>query len=356
MSKYHKLLLPALVVGASLLVPAATAEARVIVNGDESQVHDTLQEAITAVGATEATFTFTENETGDNAKDVTIPAGADYTIDGAGKAFGGAIKAEATGGQATHLSINDLVMDGGGSKGMAIISQNQETTPNDLYLTITNSSISNYTKKGVYLTNAKELVVNGVTFKDNATIEQDKIQGDYTLDLNLIGVQDVRVSVANSTFIGEVGGNAPIKVTQRGYEDDIMTDIPYYYVDGEPTGNPAASIASLTIENCDFTAVTGNPKGNVIIGSSPNADGSARSSASQFPVRVEASADKPTELYVRGTAEDEKNNTNTKVKVTDTPLVQLDEYVLQSPDKDIAYMYCNHRIRILLWLSVASIC
>ena len=37
MSKYHKLLLPALVVGASLLVPAATAEAKVIVNGDEGK-------------------------------------------------------------------------------------------------------------------------------------------------------------------------------------------------------------------------------------------------------------------------------------------------------------------------------
>ena len=285
-----------------------------LLRGGQTSHHDTLSAAVAELGATKATITFTENETGDNAKDVTIPAGADYTIDGAGKAFGGAIKAEATGGQATHLSINDLVMDGGGSKGMAIISQNQETTPNDLYLTITNSSISNYTKKGVYLTNVKELVVNGVTFKDNATIEQDKIQGDYTLDLNLIGVQDVRVSVANSTFIGEVGGNAPIKVTQRGYEDDIMTDIPYYYVDGEPTGNPAASIAGLTIENCDFSAVTGNSKGDVALGSSPNADGTVRLSNSNFPVKVTA-GETPIDIYVRGSADQEAADTNAQFTV-----------------------------------------
>ena len=315
MRTYRKLLIPALVVGA-LFVPSTVAEAKVDVSveGGQTSHYDTLSAAVAELGATKATITFTENETGDNAKDVTIPAGADYTIDGAGKAFGGAIKAEATGGQATHLSINDLVMDGGGSKGMAIISQNQETTPNDLYLTITNSSISNYTKKGVYLTNVKELVVNGVTFKDNATIEQDKIQGDYTLDLNLIGVQDVRVSVANSTFIGEVGGNAPIKVTQRGYEDDIMTDIPYYYVDGEPTGNPAASIAGLTIENCDFSAVTGNSKGDVALGSSPNADGTVRLGNSNFPVKVTA-GETPIDIYVRGSADQEAADTNAQFTV-----------------------------------------
>lgn len=345
MRTYRKLLIPALVVGA-LFVPSTVAEAKVDVSveGGQTSHHDTLSAAVAELGATKATITFTESETGDNAKDVTIPAGADYTIDGAGKAFGGTIKAEATGGQAIHLSINDLVMDGGGSKEMAIISQNQDTKPNDLYLTVTNSSISHYTSKGMYLTNAKELTINNVTFTNNATVEQDKVKGDYTVDLNLIGVQDAKVSISNSTFVGEVGGNAPIKVTQRGGIDDVMPDIPYYYnikVEGDhkvpttPTGKPAASIASLTIENCDFTDVTGKPKGDVIIGSSPNADGSARSSASQFPVRVVASADKSVKLYVRGTTKQEDDGTNTKVEVTDTPLVQLDEYVLQSPDKDI---------------------
>lgn len=341
MSKYHKLLLPALVVGASLLVPAATAEAKVIVNGDEGQVHETLQEAIAAVGATEATFTFTKDETGN----VTIPVGAKYTIEGAGHILNGTITADAKSEGETHLTVNGLTMDGGGALDWAIGSKNQETTPPRLYLTVTNSSIQNYKSKGVYLTNVQQLVMNNVKFNDNATTEQTKINGDYALDVNLIGIQDATISITNTTFKGHSGGNAPIKVTQRGGADDIMTDIPYYYnTEGEgdsekpttPTGKPAASIASLTIENCDFTDVTGNSKGDVIIGSSPNADGTARSSASQFPVRVVASADKSVKLYVRGTTKQEDDGTNTKVEVTDTPLVQLDEYVLQSPDKDIA--------------------
>lgn len=341
MSKYHKLLLPALVVGASLLVPAATAEAKVIVNGDEGQVHETLQEAIAAVGATEATFTFTKDETGN----VTIPVGAKYTIEGADHTLNGTITADAKSEGETHLTVNGLTMDGGGTLNWAIDSQNQETTPPRLYLTVTNSSIQHYKSKGVYLTNVQQLVMDNVKFNDNATTEQTKINGDYALDVNLIGIQDATISVTNTTFKGYSGGNAPIKVTQRGGIDDVMPDIPYYYnikVEGDhkvpttPTGKPAASIASLTIENCDFTDVTGNSKGDVIIGSSPNADGTARSSASQFPVRVVASADKPVKLYVRGTTKQEDDGTNTKVEVTDTPLVQLDEYVLQSPDKDIA--------------------
>ena len=341
MRTYRKLLIPALVVGVSLLVPAATAEAKVFVNGDESQVHNTLQEAIDAVGVAETTFTFTKDETGD----VTVPVGAKYTIEGDGHTLSGAITADAESEGETHLTVNGLTMDGGGTLDWAIGSQNQKTTPPRLYLTVTNSSIQNYKAKGVYLTNVQQLVMDNVKFNDNATTEQTKINGDYALDVNLIGIQDATISVTNTTFKGYSGGNAPIKVTQRGGIDDVMPDIPYYYnikVEGDhkvpttPTGKPAASIASLTIENCDFTDVTGNSKGDVIIGSSPNADGTARSSASQFPVRVVASADKSVKLYVRGTTKQEDDGTNTKVEVTDTPLVQLDNYVLQSPDKDIA--------------------
>ena len=341
MRTYRKLLIPALVVGVSLLVPAATAEAKVFVNGDESQVHNTLQEAIDAVGVAETTFTFTKDETGD----VTVPVGAKYTIEGDGHTLSGTITADAESEGETHLTVNGLTMDGGGTLDWAIGSQNQKTTPPRLYLTVTNSSIQNYKAKGVYLTNVQQLVMDNVKFNDNATTEQTKINGDYALDVNLIGIQDATISVTNTTFKGYSGGNAPIKVTQRGGIDDVMPDIPYYYnikVEGDhkvpttPTGKPAASIASLTIENCDFTDVTGNSKGDVIIGSSPNADGTARSSASQFPVRVVASADKSVKLYVRGTTKQEDDGTNTKVEVTDTPLVQLDNYVLQSPDKDIA--------------------
>lgn len=327
MRTYRKLLIPALVVGA-LFVPSTVAEAKVEYNEKE---YNTLQEAIDVAGANEATFTFKEDE----ASDARIPVGANYTINGAGCTLTGTITVDAGEGRddvadkETHLSINSLRMDGNSTKGWAIGSKNQKTTPNDLYLMVTNSSISNYKSKGMYLTNAKELTIDNVTFKDNATIEQDKIQGDYTVDLNLIGVQDAKVSITNSTFIGEVGGNAPVKVTQRGYVDDIMTDIPYYYNtegtdDDEkattPTGNPAASIASLTIENCDFSAVTDNHKGDVALGSSPNDKGAgekagtARLGNSNFPVEVKA-GDTPIDIYVRGSADQEAAGTNAKFTV-----------------------------------------
>ena len=327
MRTYRKLLIPALVVGA-LFVPSTVAEAKVEYNEKE---YDTLQEAIDVAGANEATFTFKEDE----ASDARIPVGANYTINGAGCTLTGTITVDAGEGRddvadkETHLSINSLRMDGNSTKGWAIDSKNQKTTPNDLYLTVTNSSISNYKSKGMYLTNAKELTINNVTFTNNATVEQDKVKGDYTVDLNLIGVQDAKVSISNSTFVGEVGGNAPIKVTQRGYADDIMTDIPYYYNTkgtGDdkkattPTGNPAASIASLTIENCDFSAVADGSKGDVALGSSPNDKGAgekagtARLGSSNFPVEVKA-GDTPIDIYVRGSADQEAAGTNAKFAV-----------------------------------------
>lgn len=316
--KYGKLLLPALVVGCALFTPGV-AEAKVVANDTE---YDTLAEAVKELGATKATITFESAESGT----VTIPIGADYTIDGNNQTLSGGIVVDAgehrddVADKETHLTINQLIMDGGNSVGMAIQSQNQTTTPNDLYLTVTNSSISNYKNKGIYLTNAKMLTVDNVKFNDNATTEQTNINGDYAFDLNLIGVQDVKISITNSTFAGHSGGNSPIKVTQRGYADDIMTDIPYYYnTEGEgsnkvattPTGNPAASIASLSIKNCDFSAVTDNLKGDVALGSSPNADGSARLGNSNFPVEI-AAGKTQIEVYVRGTKEQEDNNTNTK--------------------------------------------
>ena len=328
MRKYSRLLLPALIVGGVLFTPANVAEAKVEYNEKE---YDTLQEAIDVAGANEATFTFTKDE----ASDAKIPVGANYTINGGDRTLTGTITVDAGEGRddvadkETHLSINSLHMDGNSTKGWAIGSQNQKTTPNDLYLTVADSSISNYKNKGIYLTNAKELIVDNVKFNDNATTEQTNINGDYAFDLNLIGVQDVKISITNSTFAGHSGGNSPIKVTQRGYADDIMTDIPYYYnTEGTgddkkattPTGNPAASIASLTIENCDFSAVTGNSKGDVALGSSPNDKGAgekagtARLGNSNFPVEVKA-GDTPIDIYVRGSADQEAAGTNAQFTV-----------------------------------------
>ena len=143
----------------------------------------------------------------------------------------------------------------------------------------------------------------------------------------------LQITIKNSTFAGKSGGNSPIKVTQRGGVDDINTDIPYYK---EGHTNEPASIKSLLVENCDFTNVTGNSKGDVIIGSSPNADGSARTSATKYEYKVIAKEGTTTEVYTRSTKESEDSGENKPVVVTDeAPLMNITSYVLKSDNKNI---------------------
>ena len=310
----------------AFFVIAPTANAKTVVNEQE---YESLEKAIKAIGSTKATFKITSDETG-NAKTISIPTGADYIIDGGNFTVNYSFSLDATSSENSNLKIMNLIMDGNNTLGMAINSQNQSTTPNELTLSVINSTIRNYKSKGFYLTNIKNLLVDNVKFNDLATTTQTWCTGDYALDVNLIGIQDAEIVIKNSTFAGKSGGNSPIKVTQRGGIDDINTDIPYY---SQGHSNTPASIKSLVVENCDFTAVTGNSKGDVIIGSSPNADGSARSSATQYAYKVVAKEGTTTEVYTRSSTEIEKGNAYKAVVVTeDAPLMQLTNYVLNSDD------------------------
>ncbi len=313
----------------AFFVISPTVNAKTTVNEQE---YDTLEDAINAVGSREATFKLTSDETG-NAKTISIPAGANYTIDGGNFTVNYSFNLDATSAENSTLKIMNLIMDGNGTLGMAINSQEQVNKPNELTLSVINSTIRNYINKGLYLTNIKDLLVDNVKFNDLATTEQTWYQGDYALDVNLIGVQDAQITIKNSTFAGHSGGNAPIKVTQRGGFDDINTDIKYY-----PQGhsNEPASIKSLVVENCDFTGVTGNSKGDVIIGSSPNDDGTARTSATLYNYKVVAKEGTTTEVYTRSSKEAEENGTNKAVVVeAGSPLMQLTSYVLNSDDSNI---------------------
>lgn len=311
------------------LFPLTHADAKTLVNEQE---YNTLQEAITATGAKEATFKITSDEVG-SAKTINIPAGANYTIDGGNYTVNYSFSLDAVSSENSTLNIKNLIMDGNNTLEMAIKSQNQETKPNELTLSVVDSTIRNYTSKGLYLTNIKNLLVDNVKFNDLATTTQTWCTGDYALDVNLIGVQNAEIIIKNSTFAGQSGGNAPIKVTQRGGVDDINTDIKYY-----PQGhsNEPASIKTFVVENCDFTAVTGNSKGDVIIGSSPNADGSARTSATLYDYKIVAKEGTTTEVYTRSTTANEGSSDYKPVVVTDeAPLMQVTNFVLKSDDKTI---------------------
>ena len=283
-------LLPATALAAELEEPTSSSALTVLEEAEESadaalSTQSDLQDAINAAeGAT--TLTLEGTITGN----ISIPAGKDITLIGNGSTLEGSISIAQAAGEETHLTIQGLTMDGKGSASTAITSQDQNSAdPLDLYLTLEGCSIKNYTNKGIYLTNCKELTVSGCSFNENATTEQTWYKGDYAFDINLCATTDAVISITNCTFGGESGGNAPIKVTQRGGAgqgtDDVNSDIK------NPT---SATIKSLTISGCDFTGVTGEPMADIILGSSPNGGTenptSPRTYCGQFPVSVTANS------------------------------------------------------------------
>ncbi len=214
-----------------------------------------------SVGKTEAVVI---NLAGNITGDLTIPVNANVTIDGDSKyTIKGTVNCETstTSADVTNLTLQNLTMDGESSKNWAVISQNQGTKNgegeieltgvNSLNLTMNNCTVQNYVKKALYLTNAKNLTISGCAFENNATgkMEDPNISGDYTIDLNLCGVQDTVATITNSTFTGDCGDKAVIKMAVRGGESDgDATDVPL----NSTQDNAAASAKSLTISGCTF--------------------------------------------------------------------------------------------------------
>lgn len=146
--------------------------------------------------------------------------------------------------------MRNLTLNGGpgnGQKDFAIIAQNQKVENNlsTLSLTLENCTVQNYKSKAIYLTNAEELTVTGYTFKNNATtvMNSPNTKGDYTVDLNLVGVQNTVVNIKDTTFSDDCGKKAVIKIAARGSQDGTgATD----------AKGPDATVKSLTIEGCTF--------------------------------------------------------------------------------------------------------
>ena len=219
----------------------------VLMNGE---TYDTLSAAITALGSsTEPTTIYlladvTESES------VTIPVGANITIEGKGNTLKGTIACTATAseeGKTTKLTLNDLTLDGKDTgKTYGITSQNQDGEKvSGLDLTMNGCTVKNYASKGIYLTNAISLTIDDCTFENNATgqMGSPNISGDYTIDLNLVGVDAREVKITNTTFTGDCGDKAVIKVAARGgASDEGASDI----------NGGGATLDKLTIAGCTF--------------------------------------------------------------------------------------------------------
>lgn len=202
----------------------------------------------------------------DFAEDVTLADGAAITIDGAGHKIG-AVKLTATGTAGSKLTVKNAVIDSADSaSSYGVISQNQtESGQVDLELTLENVTVNGFTSKGLYLTNAKKLVVKNCKFVDCASGEMDEpnTKGDYAIDLNLCAVKDAVIEITNSSFEGECGKKACIAIKARGGASDAgASDIP------KSVGE--ATIKSVTLIGNSFTSTA---PADYSVGSSSKTEG-----------------------------------------------------------------------------------
>lgn len=190
----------------------------------------------------------------DDATNITILPGTELTFAGKSKdiVYTGKFVCNAIGTKNTKVTIRDLTFDGKGSGEFGIISQNQ--TDNDqmeLTLHLYGVVIENFTKKAIYLTNAKSFHMSGCTIQDCATAEMDdpNTQGDYAIDFNLVAVKDSKISIVNNYFKGGLGKKSAVKLAQRGGASDKgASDIPKNV--GE------ASVSRLIFTGNQYTGTT----------------------------------------------------------------------------------------------------
>lgn len=209
-------------------------------------VYETVQDALTNSN-NETLKLLTDLDTG-----FTIPCGKVMTIDGQNHTIKAGLTCTAKGTENITLTLKNVTIDGQGTAKYGIISQNQSDTEQmECNLYLSNVTIKNFTAKAIYATNFKTLSTANCHVQDCATgiMDDPNTKGDYAVDLNLCAVQNTVVTLANTTFSGDLGDKAAVKITQRGGASDAgASDIPKNV--GE------AKIKSVTLDSCSFTGST----------------------------------------------------------------------------------------------------
>ena len=220
-------------------------------------------------------------------------------LDGAGHTIYGSIGADCIlnddESPTVKVEIKDLTLNGDRKGTIASLSQginvqnqrgnNDSSASEDnqirfLDLSLDGCKITNFTWKGLYLTNTERLVVNNCEFENIATVEEDIKSGDHAIDVVLVEVQGAEIAITNNKFIGHVGANASIQIQQRGSDntDDQATDM-------DPQVN--ATINSVLISGNDFSKVTSTDV-DIRLGSWPKT-GDERTYSKAFPSTIMAS-------------------------------------------------------------------
>ena len=212
-------------------------------------------------------------------------------IDGNGKVLYGGLQfdAETDGSEGEYeVTIKNLTLDGNhieSGYGLSSKGAQDADTIRPVKLTLIDCTITNFSAKGLYMTNVQSLTLDGCTFEDNADMTDSGGKGDYALDLNLIGVQNVVVSITDCKFIDDCGHKAAVKITQRAAEisgsDDTAGDI---------HGDVAATISSVTLTNNTFSVSEMIPV-DIMLGSRVSSGSGAKSYTSAFDVEVVSSGE-----------------------------------------------------------------
>ena len=222
--------------------------------------YDTLAEAIAS--GSEVAVDMHEDVTGN----VTVPAGSSVTIYGHGHKIAGTITcAQGDAGDKGSVEIHDVVFDGESTASWAIISQDQtsDAGKDSFAVKLVNCTVQNYAKKGIYVTEVDNLELDGCTFEHCATDEMNdpNTYGDYVVDCNLMGVQDVHVTVKNCTFENNGAKKAAIKVTARGGEsDEGAGDVPAGITTSVTSFDVSESAFNDTVEGCVGVQIGTNNK------------------------------------------------------------------------------------------------
>lgn len=209
-----------------------------------------------------------------------VPAGKSFTINAKGHKITGAVQLNAVEAGDVDVTIQNAVVEGNTSNTYGIISQNQTDTAgvNNCSVTLESCTLDNFSAKGIYLTNAKSLVLKDCIFQNcaSAPMGDPNTKGDYVVDLNLVNEQDVDVQIINCSFEDNQAQKAVIKIAARGGASDAdATDIPKV---------AESTVSNVLIQGCSFTNNEAEYSFN--IGTTSKTAGDVVNTTGNYPVTI----------------------------------------------------------------------
>lgn len=153
--------------------------------------------------------------------------------------------------------------------GFGIVIQNQSPGTNEpriVDITISGCILKDFSSKGIYLHSVSNVLIEDVTIDNCAFLSRPVYddnndllyydRGDYSIDIDVTGVDCESIVINDVRFIGENGDLAALKIAQRGGAGD------------NPDQWGDATIGGVILSNLNFSESMSDV--NVMIGSEPN--------------------------------------------------------------------------------------